>query len=363
VWFLIPVGCNFVLIGLNYFLGFGIVLAMNRRDFLKKGTCLSGTLMFGAGGTMVCGQGKERKETQHTKSDKSLLVSATRGDLRTPAGRVSSEKVQKLLDTAMENFYKVSSPHKAWQQVVGPEDIVGIKVNCLAGKGISTSIELVEAIQERLLEVGIPQHRIIVWDRLNSDLERAGYGIYYGKQKPQCYGNDQIGYSNDIFEYGSVGSRLSKIILHQCTAVINVPILKDHGIVGVTMALKNFFGAIDNPNKYHDSVGDPYIADVNMIPEIRNKVRLTICDAITAQYEGGPPYMPQWTWQHNGLLVGKDMVALDHIGWQMIEDKRKKVGMEPLAALGREPTYIATAAEPARGLGTNDTEKIQMLRV
>ena len=338
-------------------------MILNRRDFLRKGACISGSLVLSAGGTMVCGQAKEQSESSNVNAAYARLVSATRGDLRTSAGRVSSDIVQKLLDTAMENFYNVSSPRKAWQRVVGSEDIVGIKVNCLAGKGISTSIELVEAIQERLLEVGVKPHRIIVWDRLNNDLERAGYQIYYGKRKPQCYGNDQIGYSRDVYEYGSVGSRLSRIILHQCTAVINVPILKDHGIVGVTMALKNFFGAIDNPNKYHDSVGDPYIADVNMISEIRNKVRLTICDAITAQYEGGPPYMPQWTWPHNGLLVGTDMVALDHVGWQMIEDKRKEVGMEPLKTLGREPTYIATAAEPARGLGTNDPNKIEIILV
>ena len=337
-------------------------MVMNRRDFLKKGTGIGSTLVLGAEGTIVCGQSKERSESLQGHDTNSRVISATREDVRNAAGKVGSEKVQKLLDTAMENFYQVSSPQKAWQRIIGPEDIVGIKINCLAGKGISTSAELVEAIQERLLQVGVKPHRIIVWDRLNSDLERAGYRIYYGKRKPQCYGNDQIGYSRDVFEYGSVGSRLSRIILHQCTAVINVPILKDHGIVGVTMALKNFFGAIDNPNKYHDSVGDPYIADVNMIPEIRNKVRLTICDAITAQYEGGPPYMQQWTWQHDGLLVATDMVALDTVGWQIIEDKRKVVGMDPLKALGREPTYIATAADSTHGLGANDPEKIKIVR-
>jgi uncharacterized protein (DUF362 family) len=317
--------------------------------------------MLGAGGTIDCGQGKERNEAHNSKLNESRLVLATRGDLRTSAGHISSEMVYKLLDTAMENFYEVSSP-KAWQQLIDPEDIIGIKVNCLAGKGISTSIELVDAIKECILGVGVPPHRIIVWDRMNNDLERAGYQLYYGKRKPQCYGNDQIGYSRDIFEYGSVGSRLSRIILQQCTAIINVPILKDHGIVGVTMALKNFFGAIDNPNKYHDSVGDPYVADVNMIPEIRNKVRFTICDAITPQCEGGPPYMPQWTWSQNGLLVATDMVALDHVGWQMIEEKRKEKGLRPLKAMGREPTYIATAADRIHLLGTNDPEKINLIR-
>ncbi len=93
-------------------------------------------------------------------------------------------------------------------------------------------------------------------------------------------GNDVLGYETATLPvYGSAGSLLSKTLTQLCDAVINLPVLKDHGIVGVTMALKNMFGAIHNPNKYHPNAGDPYVADVNMLPAIRQKVRLTICDA------------------------------------------------------------------------------------
>jgi len=53
----------------------------------------------------------------------------------------------------------------------------------------------------------------------------------------------------DLAIYGSVGSLLSTTLTRTCDAVVNLPVLKDHGIVGVTMALKNLFGAIHNPNK------------------------------------------------------------------------------------------------------------------
>ena len=111
------------------------------------------------------------------------------------------------------------------------------------------------------------------------------------------------------------------------------------------MTLKNMFGAIHNPNKYHLNVGDPYIADVYMLPSIRKKVRFTICDAIIAQYEGGPSYMPQWNWSYNGLIMGTDPVALDYTGWQIIEEERLKNNLKTLKADNREPTYIATAAD------------------
>ena len=86
-----------------------------------------------------------------------------------------------------------------------------------------------------------------------------------------------------------MGSLVSNTLAQTCDAVINLPVLKDHGIVGVTMALKNLFGAIHNPNKYHIDAGDPYVADVNMLPPIRQKVRLTICDAITPSTKAGLP--------------------------------------------------------------------------
>jgi hypothetical protein len=127
--------------------------------------------------------------------------------------------------------------------------------------------------------------------------------------------------------------------------------------------LKNLFGAIHNPNKYHLDIGDPYVADVFMLPPIREKVALTICDATLAQYEGGPSYMPQWSWPYNGLLVGFDPVALDYTGWQIIEAKRKEMGVPSLRELGREPTYIATAADPNHRLGNSEPSRIEIVEL
>jgi uncharacterized protein (DUF362 family) len=233
----------------------------------------------------------------------------------------------------------------------------------LAGRGASSSVLLVEAICDRLQQAGIAAENIIVWDRLNSDLESAGFRIATVGRRIRCLGNDDAGYEDDLAIYGSVGSRVAKTLTRSCDAVINLPVLKDHGIAGVTMALKNFFGAIHNPNKYHDNAGDPYIADVNMLAPIRQKVRLTICDATTAQYEGGPSFMPQWSWPYNGLLVSRDPVALDYTGWQIIEHKRAEKGMKSLQALGRAPAYIATAADAHHRLGTNDPKLIERIEV
>ncbi len=309
----------------------------SRRDLLKA--CLAASWQAGA------------------LEAKSKVVIARDPLLQTSENSLDSARLLKTLDRALQSFYACDSPIEAWKHVVRPGEVVGLKVNCLAGRGNSTRVQLVEAICERLQQAGIPQNNIVIWDRLNRDLESAGFRV--SSRGIRCLGNDASGYENELSIYGNAGSLLSKTITRVCDAVINLPVLKDHGIVGVTMALKNMFGAIHNPNKYHVNVGDPYVADVNMLPAIREKVRLHICDATTAQYEGGPSYMPQWTWPYNGLIVASDPVALDYTGWQIIEHKRSEKGMKTLRELRREPVYIATAADPQRRLGTNDPRRIE----
>ena len=292
-----------------------------------------------------------------------VALAAPAGKSRVVVARDPKPRVAALLDRAMQSFYNCDTPVEAWRKVVRPGETVGLKVNCLSGKGNSTSVALVEAVSERLQQAGIGQDKIIIWDRLNEDLESAGFRPSARSGRIRYMGNDVLGYESDLTVYGSAGSLLAKTLTQLCDAVINLPVLKDHGIVGVTMALKNMFGAIHNPNKYHTNAGDPYVADVNAMPEIRSKVRLTICDAVTAQYEGGPTYMPQWTWAFNGLMVAQDPVALDTVAWQIIEQKRAAIGMKPLKAMNREPRYIATAADARHKLGVTDPARIDRVEI
>jgi uncharacterized protein (DUF362 family) len=296
-------------------------------------------------------------------AEKSRVVIARDPALRSGGGSADASRVLKLLDRAMQSFYDSDSAAEAWKKVAHPGEVVGLKVNCLSGKGAATSPVLVEAICERLQQTGIPQKDIVIWDRLNSDLESAGFRVASRKDRIRCIGNDTAGYGDELEIDGSAGSLLSNTLVQTCDAVINLPVLKDHGIVGVTLALKNMFGAIHNPNKYHINAGDPYVADVNLFEPIRKKVRLAICDAITAQYEGGPSYMPQWSWPYNGLMVARDPVAMDYTGWQILERKRAEKGMKPLRELRREPAYIATAADARHRLGTNDPSLIALVEV
>jgi uncharacterized protein (DUF362 family) len=320
---------------------------MNRRDFGRS---------LAAAGAVLAGW-----KRLSANEGAATVVMASSMQVRNAQRRVQGDQVLRLLDKAIEKYFQLL-PAAAWKKVVTRSDVVGLKVNALAGPGLSTHRELIEAICERLQQAGVAAENIIIWDRLNRDLERAGYSVRLDGKGPRCYGNDVAGYTDHIYEFGNAASRLSRIVTDRCSVLINVPVLKDHGIVGVSAGMKNFFGAIDNPNKYHDAVGDPYVADVNMLAPIRDKLRLIICDALTAQYEGGPPFMEQWSWPLNSLLLSTDMVALDRIGWEVVENKRKEVGRPSLKQAGREPRYILTAGDASHQLGVADRTRIHLQR-
>jgi uncharacterized protein (DUF362 family) len=327
----------------------------NRRDFVK------GALMSAA--AVRAGAGVLAGAEQSAPAAKSKVVIARDALLRGTGSTVDSSRMLKLLDRAMQALFDRDHPVEAWRRVVRPGETVGLKVNTLGGRGISTNPQLVEAVCERLQEAGVKPADIVIWDRDSEELERAGFHLATDGNRVQCYGTDRAGYEEELAAYGSVGSRLSKILTQRSGVLINLPVLKDHDGAGVTIALKNMYGAIHNPNKYHPNGCVPYVADLNMLPEIRSRMRLTICDATTAMYEGGPAFKPEFSWKHNALLVSQDPVALDYTGWQIVERKRAEEKLKTLEAEERAPRYIATAADAEHRLGTNDPRRITTVEV
>jgi uncharacterized protein (DUF362 family) len=329
----------------------------SRRDFLKGALAGAALLRVSAGAGVLAGA------EQVAAAAKSKVVVARDALLRGTGSTLDSGRMLKLLDRAMQALFDRDHPVEAWRKLVRPGETVGLKVNTLGGRGISTSPQLVEAVCERLQEAGVKAGDIVVWDRDSEELERAGFHLSMDGNRVQCYGTDRAGYEEELAAYGSVGSRLSKILTQRSGILINIPVLKDHDGAGVTIALKNMYGAIHNPNKYHPNGCNPYVADLNMLPEIRSRMRLTVCDATTAMYEGGPAFKPEFSWKHNALLVSQDPVALDYTGWQIVERKRAEMGLKTLEAEERAPRYIATAADAQHGLGTNDSRRITTVEV
>jgi len=327
----------------------------NRRDFLK--TAVAGAVILGSESTL----GVAAALDQHT--GKSKVVVARDEKLHGSDGQLDEKRVQALLDRAIATYTGRDKPVEAWKRIVPVGKVIGIKVNGLGGKGISTHAALVLAVCERLQQAGVKSGEIIVWDRNARDLQACGLTINTDASRIRVYGSDVSGFEDEPSAWGVANIKLSKILTRECAMVLNLPILKDHGGAGVTFSMKNMYGVIDHPQTLHGGNCNPGVADLNCIPAIREKVRFTIGDAMTSVYNGGPGFHPEHLWQPNALIVGEDRVAVDHTAWQMIERKRAEVGMPTLEGAGRPPSYIATAADAKHNLGTNDPQRIHLMEV
>jgi len=294
-------------------------------------------------------------------------VIVVRDPLALSGAELDPVRAAEMLDRGITAVTGFPKPAEAWRNIVAWDDPgrlntarVAIKVNALAGKRMSTHPALAMALARKLLDAGVREGNILIWDRSDRELTRAGY--YIDTSGPiKVMGNEHMGFSDRLYSHRSIGSRFSKVVTEWATDLINLPVLKDHGVVGVSSGMKNLYGLVHNPFKYHPNVGDPYVADLSDCPLIRNKLRLVIVDAFKAQCHGGPPYQPRWTWDEHAILMSTDPVAVDRIGWSIIENKRRLMGLPSLTEEKREPKYILTAG--TLGVGEADLERIQQIDV
>jgi uncharacterized protein (DUF362 family) len=324
---------------------------MERRRFI------AGTMGIGLGltslgvNTVVLGDPDPRKTAK---------VVIVRDPASLKGNELVHDRVAAMVDRAVTAVTGESDPREAWRKIIAPSRLknprVAIKVNALAGKRMSTHPMLAMVVARKLLDAGIQDGNVLVWDRSDRELIKTGY--YIDKSGPiHVLSTDHLGYSARLYSHRSIGSRITRILTDWATDLINIPVLKDHGIVGISLGMKNMYGAVHNPYKYHPDCGNPFAADLSDIPLIRDKLRLVIVDAFQAQYNGGPPYHQQWAWNDGSVMMSTDPVAVDRVGWKVIEDMRREHGMPTLLDAGREPKYIFSAER--LGLGIADLDRIE----
>lgn len=292
----------------------------------------------------------------------STVVSVRSSLVIDSSGRFDMDILYQMLEVGLEAMSGAGDRSAYLRSLFTGDDTIGLKVNTLGGPGMSTRAEVVETLSGILDDSGLPRKNHIIWDRIDRELKAVGYALGT-KGGPLCFGTDHtgVGYANGLVSTGKIGGLLSRILIDYCSAIINIPVLKDHGISGITCSLKNHYGCIHNPNKYHDNGCDPYIADLNSLEQIRSSQRLIIVDCLKVQYHGGPAYHSSWAANYGGLLFATDPVAVDTIGYGIVESLRSKAGLEPLKGSKREPIYINRAAE--YGLGSNDPGAIDLKEI
>jgi uncharacterized protein (DUF362 family) len=276
-----------------------------------------------------------------------------------PDKKAGKDDYRHLLETGFSVMGKMAKPEKYLARMFSGERI-GMKTNCLAGRLNSTSVALTEALTGLLADSGIDESDITIWERTNRELTSAGFTLNassFGKKVIGTDSND-IGYGRTFYSSGEVNSLLSRIMTDMIDINVNLPILKDHSIAGLSGGLKNMYGAIHNPNKFHDNNCDPFAAHVSNLEPIRSKNRLVIMDAVKVQYNGGPGFDSRYFEPYGAVLISEDPVAVDRVGLEILEQLREKHGLPPLEKVGRPVKYLKTAA--GLNLGLEDIDKIDI---
>lgn len=308
-----------------------------------------------------------------------------------PARSVQARVVRRMVDSLVCRVTGRYSVAEAWRSLVSPQDKVGIKV-AASGRSVSgTNPEVVDAIASGLAEAGVPAKNIIVWDRNIEDLLAAGFkrdGTRYTLEAidPKTgydqqslvsapvlgrliWGDSKFGdrKSHRLSDLMSGGEQLSsqsffaKVLTSKVTKVINVPSLADSYLTGINGSIVNMtLPNIDNWRRFAkaSAAGASYIAEVYADPLIREKVVLTILDALILQYAGGPFPDPNFSLDNYALFASRDAVAIDAIARRLIEDARKISRMPSIKPM---TAYLETATE--MGLGESAEGRIQTIRV
>jgi uncharacterized protein (DUF362 family) len=295
-----------------------------------------------------------------------------------------------MLQKAMLELTNQKNLAKAWKMFVNPGEKIGLKVNPVAGKLLSTSHAVVKSVVKQLTESGIDIKDIIIWDRREMELKDVGFtpqnypgiritgteqqdekgsfvdieGKLYGERnidREWYYWADIEGeYDSETMPYMVNGGKFSyftKIITREVDRIINIPILKNAG-GSITNAMKNLaFGSVSNTGRLHTSLWNETCAEVCAFAPLRDKVVLNISDGLRGCFNGGPAANAQFICNYNSLLVSSDPVAMDRIGYDIIAEKRIAEGIQKKAA-PESLTFLAMAT--ALGLGISDKSKIDL---
>ena len=261
----------------------------------------------------------------------------------------------------------------AWRSIIPDRSKkVAIKVNCQI-KGIFTKQKVVWPVVEGLIAAGVKADNIIIYDMTDKAFELAGFRRNTGAGVKVGTVSDFGGYGRLLYHrlanlltggHDTSGMNLITRAVNgpkgrwDCEYLINIPVLKAlDGYCGVTLSMKNHYGSIGNPAQHHEDIMR-HIPLINSLPEIREKTRLVLLDAIFGEYRWQNGRSQQYVTRVNKLVFANDPVAVDYFGWQMIEKLRKEHG---LGAVDPQPAYIAAAA--GLGLGVNDPARMELIEL
>ncbi|HEY1954688.1 MAG TPA: DUF362 domain-containing protein [Polyangiaceae bacterium] len=271
------------------------------------------------------------------------------------------DDAKQMLERVMTELTGKSSLADAMKLFVHPQDKVCVKVNGIALHNMATNKEFVMPLLDAIIASGVPATSITVLEQYPSFLAgtRINASNVPAGVKVAVHNNEDATMEFRMVPGTGVQTKFVRV-LTESTALINVSLVKDHSIAGYTGALKNMtHGCTINPHDYHLHHASPQIALLAAQDVLTSRMRLHLADAFKVTCHGGPlDKMPQYRLPYEAVMASTDPVALDTVGWEIVEQLRSQKHLRTLTAEGRAPAYIAAAG--TLGLGVADRARIQL---
>jgi hypothetical protein len=284
---------------------------LTRRDFIKAGACVA------AGGVMGIELFAPRAGMAREKSRVALVRNFDVIDRR---GSIVPDVMEEMLDQAVTALTETPDPGSAWERLIRPADVVGIKSNVWGA--LPTPPALESAILKRVIRSGVQEQKIAVDDR----------GV------------------------------LKSPVFRNSTALINTRPMRTHHWSGLGTLIKNYIMFTAHPADYHAHACEG-LGSIWHLPQVKGKTRLNVLVMLTPQFHGAGPhhFAKEFLWNYCGLLVSSDPVAADATGASIIQARRNlHFGREK--PISPPPLHIA-AADRRYGLGNCRPDRIELIRI
>ena len=274
---------------------------------------------------------------------RSRVVIVTHPEVIIKEYRINPPVLRQMLDRAVGELTGAQSETEAWQKFGREDDFVAIKHNSIGRPTLHSHTEINDIVSAQLAAAAkVKPDRILAVDRLLPAPDNE---------------------LSDPFTLPTrhLQTRLRRLYTDHATAIVNVSVLKAHFTDGLSAALKNHLGSVNNPAAYHGWEPDRMprsLPELNALEPIRTKTRLVIIDAIRPLYAGGPVDNPDFRWDYHGLIVGMDPVAATAVGLRILEAKRAEVRNKewPMTA-----ARLMVAYAQEIGLGNADADRIDLV--
>ncbi len=329
--------------------------------------------------------------------------------------------VSEMLSRGIMSLTGAPDSISAWRSLFAPGQRVGIKVNPvgMASKNKKdavsaiTSPEAIAAVVAGLESAGIGRKDVLLFERYRNEFVACGYpdkaaslGIPwdcsaisydntqidiegYSKDDPdgeakglkaRADGIKVSGYDPEVFveldfvhplnnpnDPRSRRSHLSNIVSKKVDRIVNLVVMKDHMVAGVTGALKNIsHGYVNNVSRTHSrpslNQANTFIPAIVSMPQIRSKVALNVMEALIGIYHNGPWGSPN-VWEPNRLLVATDPVAMDWVAWKSIDQRRVEAGLPLLGRAGTQADDPEVEGHGREMFGRRSVEHVELCGV